>query len=1142
MKKKVLFVVFLMLILTFVNASDKKILMRFDSEISPILNNGFVELGYNGIDSLNTLYECNDYCLINYEWATELKNIVILEFDTKKYSIEEILLAYQNINNPDINILEIHEEIVLSVPNEYLYSETKQHQEDVYWRLYGDDDEKRHWRNYAWENSSAEEQYYSDILDRHFLGYGETVNFTSNIYPYHLDDHYSGTTMAFHGKLGMWHHTMNYNDTYRAHNYATGENVFVGVTDPHGHWQHHPDLIDRWVENPLSNMYFNSDNSTQDVFQDRYHGTVCDGAFFASANVTPQNDIDNTSAIGVSPGVKAYAKGTNISSFLNDIVAMPESERPKVISSSHLLGYLANLIVAEMESLDINLIGGRAYGSMSCHNMDVICDSDNAIGVGDYDPDYRVKTYYTDVNKNNSSLYSRVNISAPGWGVWTTSYIPGGGTSEDTEYSLIMGNNTSIAVPQVAGAVALIAEKYPWMNAAQRKQQILNGAHHLDELITASAEILPQRPDYFYGSGCLSVYKSLFLHGNYVHDFIYDENEDNSLLLGRNCTINNSTIYMPSGEIRVLEGSKVSLNNCDIFIGDDVVINIEKGASLTVSEPQSLAIGNGVKVIGGSSHTEQSFTIKTYDGELVLNDIEFEKCSFNPIKTSIAISNSSFNRAYFEGEEINLTVDNCTFDFSSLKSRYYNSPEDNYVIVKNSSFENSNSNAIELFAHRNLKIYNNSLSYNDNAIFLYEIRNGSLYDNSVLYNNNGLYIYHCTGLDVTGSNNISTNYSSEVSQGKGIYATHNSQWSLQGNETSPYQEIRFNNNGNLHFTDSATPYPLRYNKIYSANHNTPYLIIEDRNTSATTVYDAKYNYWGEDFIPEQDLFSFGTINYDPIWNPSSGNGGSYYETLAETAFNEAIDLENQMLFVQAEMKYKEIVTYYSESKFAELAIKNLYNLVEKHNKNYTALEIYLKNDPDLINNTTLKKVADHLAAFCNMSTGDYPQAIEYFESVIDNPGSVQDSLYAVIDATYAYLLMEVSQLKEEKNKKFLNEQEEFEQLVVSLTKHQGNYSENQGDQNITSIENLDSKVYPNPFNPTTTISFNNPTESKVKISIFNIKGQKIKTIANSTFTKGHNTVVWNGDDSNNSKVASGVYFVKITTGQASNIRKIMLMK
>jgi hypothetical protein len=84
--------------------------------------------------------------------------------------------------------------------------------------------------------------------------------------------------------------------------------------------------------------------------------------------------------------------------------------------------------------------------------------------------------------------------------------------------------------------------------------------------------------------------------------------------------------------------------------------------------------------------------------------------------------------------------------------------------------------------------------------------------------------------------------------------------------------------------------------------------------------------------------------------------------------------------------------------------------------------------------------------------------------------------------------------------------------------------------------------YPNPFNPETTISFGMNKAGRVDLVIYNILGQKVKTLLSEERQAGNHQVVWNGKDANNSSVASGVYFYKMTTGDYSKTSKMILMK
>ncbi|MCK4653621.1 MAG: T9SS type A sorting domain-containing protein [Candidatus Cloacimonetes bacterium] len=86
-------------------------------------------------------------------------------------------------------------------------------------------------------------------------------------------------------------------------------------------------------------------------------------------------------------------------------------------------------------------------------------------------------------------------------------------------------------------------------------------------------------------------------------------------------------------------------------------------------------------------------------------------------------------------------------------------------------------------------------------------------------------------------------------------------------------------------------------------------------------------------------------------------------------------------------------------------------------------------------------------------------------------------------------------------------------------------------------------VYPNPFNPETKIIFSIPKESKVNLSIYNIKGQKVRTLLNNKLEKGFHEFIWNSKDNNGKSVASGVYLYKFdVNGKTKGIKKMLLLK
>ena len=89
-----------------------------------------------------------------------------------------------------------------------------------------------------------------------------------------------------------------------------------------------------------------------------------------------------------------------------------------------------------------------------------------------------------------------------------------------------------------------------------------------------------------------------------------------------------------------------------------------------------------------------------------------------------------------------------------------------------------------------------------------------------------------------------------------------------------------------------------------------------------------------------------------------------------------------------------------------------------------------------------------------------------------------------------------------------------------------------------------SQNYPNPFNPSTTIAFDIPEgkEAYVRLNVYNIRGQMLRTLVNETMDEGSYKIEWDGKDNNGRYVSSGVYFYRIQAGEFSKTRKMVVLK
>ena len=85
--------------------------------------------------------------------------------------------------------------------------------------------------------------------------------------------------------------------------------------------------------------------------------------------------------------------------------------------------------------------------------------------------------------------------------------------------------------------------------------------------------------------------------------------------------------------------------------------------------------------------------------------------------------------------------------------------------------------------------------------------------------------------------------------------------------------------------------------------------------------------------------------------------------------------------------------------------------------------------------------------------------------------------------------------------------------------------------------------YPNPFNPSTTILFEVPVKSHVKLDVFNVLGQKVTTLVNEDLAPNSYTKTWDGHADGGNQVASGIYFYRLTAGDnVVMTKKMMLLK
>jgi hypothetical protein len=84
--------------------------------------------------------------------------------------------------------------------------------------------------------------------------------------------------------------------------------------------------------------------------------------------------------------------------------------------------------------------------------------------------------------------------------------------------------------------------------------------------------------------------------------------------------------------------------------------------------------------------------------------------------------------------------------------------------------------------------------------------------------------------------------------------------------------------------------------------------------------------------------------------------------------------------------------------------------------------------------------------------------------------------------------------------------------------------------------------YPNPFNPSTIIQYELPKSAQVRLAIYNLLGEKIRTLVDASESAGIKQTTWDGRDEHGQRVSNGIYLYRLDAGTFSMTRRLLLMK
>ena len=618
---------------------------------------------------------------------------------------------------------------------------------------------------------------------------------------------------------------------------------------------------------------------------------------------------------------------------------------------------------------------------------------------------------------------------------------------------------------------------------------------------------------------------------------------DSSILSSTNGEVNitnSAKLQLMGGSSLVAEGGTVNVDNSDVVLNEE--------SQIFINAQGQLQVANASKIIG---HVQEDM-IKVNNGLIVLADDTIIESDISSTTrwTGIKIVNSSMEniiKGSFSGTQ-KLEVNNSTVLISNATFT-----DCGGIYIKNSSTVQITNveysgNLMGIFVD-NSKIIADSLNVENNGFredatpgvaFIYSPEE-SIIKNSNISGNGG------NGVNVNNSRLILRDVNISSNNQHGLDALNNG-----GVKIDRWSEI----------TDNGLEYnttDIKYSEIYAYSYcfprftYTPLSMYEGVPTFATNKVGG-VNFIDNYLLNCPNQLTNQPTNIIPInaiidtsdslrYKPgiSDFHFGPVIPTVVHSIYNTALEYADNGEYEDAFLLMKDIIKNYPDTGYAQSAINLLPYYNHDKGGSYNDLIQYLEEieDEDLI------FPSQNSQALSMLFSGNYYDAILLYDYLISISNGYIEMLIAELNQAYCYLKLsesgtkqtnELSRRKPTTTDEFVNIYNEIMALI--------NNNENKEDKEIhVPIGNkLSAQNYPNPFNPETTIKFGIREAEFGTLEIFNIKGQKVKTLVNGILEAGEHTVVWNGTDDTGQKVGSGVYLYRLNIGDKSLTQKILMLK
>ncbi|MDZ7743682.1 MAG: C25 family cysteine peptidase [Bacteroidota bacterium] len=574
-----------------------------------------------------------------------------------------------------------------------------------------------------------------------------------------------------------------------------------------------------------------------------------------------------------------------------------------------------------------------------------------------------------------------------------------------------------------------------------------------------------------------------------------------------------SNIYFESnGKLIIEDGGKLNL------YGGSTIHGLNENNAIVIQG--DLNSGNTISSVTFTSTESNEWTGLVFEDETSdygVNSCVFENCGVSGYAHNLDVDNTDFDNAFIEYSAGKLDVNGCDFTDSYIYA--FDGTLVLPVQVINSTFNNTANNnyPIKIDNYRLFDIHGNDIKHNDKtgiAIYNSKGTRGAviqdIYDNTIYSKTAGsgstdfgIRVYN-SHADIIDDNYIYNNY-------VGVVSYNTSEVNIVGDcnaaNEAEAQRIKDNSLRQVYTDENSFPTDFMYNVIYDANANT-YYVYYDRGFVGYPDTDIRDNYWGTGFVPGNNLYPAVCFIYSPTWNFGCTKNGS-----VESKYDSAVQFIVSQDYLTAETLFKEIVVDSPDSKYAKASIKQLFSLKELYDNDYESLKSFYDTTSVLQDTTDIAKLADWLSNKCDVKLQNYQTAINWYEDIIENPESENDSTFAIIDLGYLYLIMEDTSQRQGMACRFpqyrfsdrVNYTKYRDKLLDNLYCGETTTGINEPElNNLNAISNI--SISPNPVFTQVNIDLSSKEQGLLNIEIYDMSGRLILKSNDHTINKGSNSL------------------------------------